>query len=186
MPIIPTGSSNPVAVAGGYANLPTASNVLGGPYNGYSPQQTLSNYKGSDSAMVRRILRVGWNTQNASGTVNGRQRVITPFRAVNNAGDFLARRSYICGGPTPNTLYHGGVSVKGRFGSLISRCDGTGVPAASANGRFVADSSDYTTFRKQMAMNHNYNDVKNGGDKNNGSYVARMAVNNSRFGIPGR
>jgi hypothetical protein len=37
-----------------------------------------------------------------------------------------------------------------------------------------------------MAMNHNYNDVKNGGDKNNGSYVARMAVNNSRFGIPGR
>ena len=42
--------------------------------------------------------------------------------------------------------------------------------------RYVPDSSDYIKFRKQRAVNVNYNDMKNGGDQSNGSYVAFKMV----------
>jgi hypothetical protein len=151
-----------------------SSSVLGGPFNGYSPKQTITNYKDSNQVMIRRILRNSWNTQNAIGVINGKNRVITPFRAVNNLGDFLARQNYVCGGP--NQVNASKPGWKSRIGSIISNCDGTGIPAGSGNMRFVSDSSDYITYKKQMAINKNYNDVKNGGDQSNGSYVALMRV----------
>jgi hypothetical protein len=153
---------------------PTGTGVLNGPFNGYSAPQTLTNFKNAESTMVRRILRDGWNTQYATGKVNGHARVITPFRAVNNSGDFLARQNYVCGGSTPNHLPLAGIVQ--RFGSMIKNCDGTGVPASNCNPRFVADSSDYTTFKKQTAINQNYNDLANGGDEHHASFVSWMAV----------
>lgn len=153
-------------------NTLTNTTNLGGPFNGYSGRQTLGNYQNSESAMSRRILRSAWNTQYANGTVNNYNRVTTPFRAINNSGDFLGRVQYVCGGSNQvNASYPG---WKNRIGSILSRCDGTGVPASVCNTKFVADSSDYITFKKQMAMNKNYNDLKSGGDQSNGSYVAQM------------
>lgn len=151
-------------------NVTTA---LGGPYNGYSPKQTINNYKDSNSVMMRRELRRSWNTQYATGVVEGRSRIITPFRAVTNSGDFLARTNYVCGGPNPSHLSRGGIHQ--RFGSIVSKCDGTGIPASATNGKFVADASDYTKFKRQSAYNKNYNDLSNGG-YNNASYVNLMAV----------
>jgi hypothetical protein len=148
------------------------SSVLGGPFNGYSGKQTVTNYKDSEQTMSRRVLRSAWNTRNASGTINGRSRVITPFRAVNNLGDFLSRTNYVCGGPNQVTNHKPGM----RIGSIISACDATGVEGYSGNPKFVPDSSDYIRFKKQQAMNRNYNDSKNGGDESNGSYVALMRV----------
>ena len=135
------------------------SSVLGGPFNGYSGKPTMTNYKGSEQAMTRRVLRSAWNTQYATGVVNGQNRVITPFRAVNNLGDFLSRTNYVCGGP--NQVNASKPGWKGRIGSIISNCDSTGVEASSGNHRFVSDSSDYIRYKKQRAMNHNYNDSKN-------------------------
>ncbi len=135
------------------------SSVLGGPFNGYSGKQTMTNYKGSEQAMTRRVLRSAWNTQYATGVVNGQNRVITPFRAVNNLGDFLSRTNYVCGGP--NQVNASKPGWKGRIGSIISNCDTTGVEASSGNHRFVSDSSDYIRYKKQRAMNRNYNDSKN-------------------------
>jgi hypothetical protein len=135
------------------------SSVLGGPFNGYSGKQTMTNYKGSEQAMTRRVLRSAWNTQYATGVVNGQNRVITPFRAVNNLGDFLSRTNYVCGGP--NQVNASKPGWKGRIGSIISNCDSTGVEASSGNHRFVSDSSDYIRYKKQRAMNRNYNDSKN-------------------------
>ena len=151
-----------------------STDVLGGPYNGYSPVQTINNYKDGEQTTIRSILRKSWNGQNASGTVNGHKRVITPFRAVNNLGDFLARQNYVCGGP--NQVNADRPGWKSRIGSIISRCDETGVPAGSGNMRFVSDSSDYITYKKQRAIVSNYNDSKNGGDNSNGSYVALFRV----------
>jgi hypothetical protein len=154
-------------------NTLTNTSNLGGPFNGYSGRQTLGNYQNSESAMSRRILRSAWNTQYATGQVNNYKRVTTPFRAVNNSGDFLGRVQYVCGGSNQvNATYPG---WKNRIGSILSRCDGTGVPASVCNTKFVADSSDYITFKKQMAMNKSYNDLKSGGDKSHGSYVNKMA-----------
>ena len=147
----------------------------GGPYQGYSPKQTTLNYKDGSQAAVRSILRNGWNTAFASGTYNGKSRVITPFRAVNNSGDFLARTNYKCGGPTGmSTCSIGWAGSKIYLGSLVNNCDDSGVPGASGNVKYVYDSSDYITFRRQQAINRNYNDLKNGGDQSNGSYVSRM------------
>ena len=127
--------------------------------NGISPKQTLTNYKDGEQSLDRGVLRRGWNQLNASGTINGYKRVITPFRAVNNLGDFLARPNYVCGGP--NQVNASKPGWKGHIGSIISQCDATGVEGASCNPRFVSDSSDYVRFRKLRAMNKNYNDAKN-------------------------
>ncbi len=125
---------------------------------GISAKQTLTNYKTGEQSLDRGVLRRGWNQLNAIGTINGYKRVITPFRAVNNLGDFLARPNYVCGGP--NQVNASKPGWKGHIGSIISQCDNTGVEGASCNPRFVADSSDYVRFRKLRAMNKNYNDIK--------------------------
>ena len=89
-------------------------------------------------------------------------------------GDFLGRVNYSCGGPNPEN------ASKPGYGRLIrsvpQQCDSTGIPPTTCNPRFVPDSSDYIRYRKQRAMNQNYNDLKNGGDRNNGDYVPLMHV----------
>ena len=122
-----------------------STSVLGGPYNGHSSKQTVSSKRDSESALTRKVLRSSWNTPYATGTVEGEKRVTTPFRAVNNLGDFLGRKNYSCGGPKQMTF----------------TCDSTNIPASSTNVKFVSDSSDYIRFRKQQAMNLNYNDSAN-------------------------
>jgi len=149
-------------------------NNLGGGFKGISPKQTINNYKDSNQVMTRRILTNSWNGAYASGTVNGRNRIITPFRAVNNSGDFLSRPNYICGGP--NQVNADKPGMKSRIGSIISSCDGTGIPSSTCNVKFVPDSSDYITYKKQRAIGQTYNDNKFGGDQNNASYVPLMAV----------
>ena len=148
------------------------SNILGGPFTGFSPQQTVLNYKDGAQTSTRSILRNAWNTSYAKGTYNGHKRKIGPFRAINNAGDFLSRQNYKCGGPTGMSKSSIGWSgSKIYLGSQINNCDSTGVPASATNVKYVYDSSDFVTFRRQQAINSNYNDLKNGGDDHNASYV---------------
>lgn len=150
------------------------SSLGGGPYQGYSPQQTITNYKDSEQTMIRGVLRRSWNNTNVNGNINGNKRIITPFRAVNNLGDYLGRQNYVCGGS--NQVNANKPGWKGHIGSILSACDNTGVAASVTNNRFVPDSSDYITFKKQRAISQNYNDLGYGGDQNNASYVNRMAV----------
>ena len=80
---------------------------LGGGYNGYSPALLGGGVGthgsggmegGNERSMDRLLLRQAWNGQYASGVVNGRKPVTTPFRRVNNAGDYLGRQNYVSGG----------------------------------------------------------------------------------------
>ena len=64
-----------------------------------TPKAVNTSIRDGDMSASRGILRRAWNQENAVGTINGQNRVITPFRAVNNLGDFLARKNYVCGGP---------------------------------------------------------------------------------------
>ena len=59
---------------------------------------------GSAREQMRFTLRQAWNGQAATGTVNGRKVAITPFRAVNNAGDLLNRVDYTSGGSNQVTF----------------------------------------------------------------------------------
>jgi len=150
------------------------SNLGGGPFNGYSPVQTLTNVKDGESTMSRRVLRDVWNSRYVSGPINGYKRAITPFRAVENLGDYLVRQNYSCGGPNPQSAKKFGY---GRLiGSVPQNCDATGIPPSTCNPRFVPDSSDYVRYRRLRAINQTYNDLSNGGDASNGSYVPLMRV----------
>ena len=146
---------------------------LGGGPNGIAPKQTILNFKDGEQSMIRSQLRRAWNTSYATGKVNGKSRVITPFRAVNNSGDFLARQDYVCNGPSPNHLHRGG--IRHRFGSILSQCDGSGVEASNTNVKYVPDSSEYIRYKKQNAFNQNYNDYSFGG-YNNSAYTFLMLV----------
>ena len=147
---------------------------LGGGITGISPKQSITNYKSSDQVMSRRTVVKSWNTAYATGTVNNKNRVTTPFRAVENSGDFLGRICYSSGGPNPTNATRPG--YKSIIGSVLNNADNTGIPASSTNTRFVADSSDYVKFKKNRAINLMFNDYKFGGDKNHATYVPRMAV----------
>ena len=148
-------------------------NLGGGPYNGWSPIQTIGNEKSSEQVMGRRVVVKSWNTNYTTGKFNGKSRIVTPFRAVNNLGDFLQRKNYICGGS--NQVNADKPGWKSHIGSIISQCDGTGVPSSTCNVKYVPDSSDYIKYKKLQAQNRNYNDLKNGGYQNS-SYVNLMAV----------
>jgi len=143
---------------------------LGRGMKGVSTVQTTTSYKDSEEATTRGILRRAWNTPYATGEFNGQKRAIGSFRAVNNLGDFLNRQNYSCGGP--NTVKSSrNASVKGNGGSVPQDCYGSLIPPSSCNTKFVPDSSDYIKYKKQMAMNRNYNDSSAGGDKSNASFV---------------
>jgi len=147
---------------------------LGGGIQGISPKQTITNYKGSDQVMSRKTVVKSWNTAYATGTVNDKNRITTPFRAVENSGDFLGRITYSSGGPNPTRASRPG--YKSIIGSVLNNADNTGIPASSTNTRFVADSSDYVKFKKNRAINQLFNDKTFGGDQSHATYVPRMAV----------
>jgi len=154
-------------------NVPP-SNLGGGKFQGFSPDQFANNARGGNDAISRKVIRNAWNNPYAVGTVNNVPRAIGPFRAVTNRGDFLSRVNYSCGGPNPVTLDR--YKRKNNVGSVPSHCDGTNIPASTCNPKFVPDSSDYIRYKRIRSANLTYNDVKFGGDDHNASYVPLMYV----------
>ncbi len=131
---------------------------------------------GSAHAVSRAHIKRGWNGMQASQTVAGnRPRIITPFRAVNNAGDYLSRQNYVCGGSNQvgSALHRG---LRHIAGNIISSCDGTNVAASVTNNKWVYDSSDYIKYKRLQAYSKNFNDSTSGGNAHNGSYVDLMRV----------
>ena len=146
---------------------------LGGGIQGMSPSQTNTSKRDSSDVTARKVIVKSWNNPYAVGTVNGYGRAVSEFKAVTNIGDFLSRKNYTCGNiPTP--IQPNNVAWRSRIGSVIKKCDNTGIPSSNANTKFVPDSSDYIKYKKHRAMASTYNDVKFGGDKNNASQTATV------------
>jgi hypothetical protein len=150
---------------------------VGSNVRGYIPQPLLLTDT-TTIAQNRFSLREAWNTTYPLVLINANQRrIVTPFRAVNNAGDLLCRQTYSCGGPCQTPQSRPGLyGLKSKFGSISYKCDGTGVPPSSCNGKYVYDGSDYTTYRKQKAIVETYNAVSNGGNRYSGSQSAYRAI----------
>ena len=185
----------------GYSNPIGGSNVAfsifarsikspGGAIQGWMPQQTQNVDKTyPEFEQIRWTLKEAWNTKyRGQLRRNGlKQSITTPFRAVNNAGDLLSRDNYSCGGtcqtPQSRPGLHG---LRTHFGSVQSSCIPSAtysslqllnnVPAAACNVKYVYDSSDYTTYLNQRAVNKNYNDYSYGGDDSNSSQSAQRAI----------
>ena len=153
--------------------------VLGGGIIGFMPRNIQKVDKDAeDFENVRYTLREAWNTSYKQQLRASNLKLAqTPFRTVNNSGDLLSRQNYSCGGPTQTFQNRPGLfGLKGHFGSIRSKCDGTNVPPATCNTKYVYDSSNYTTFLKQQAIQRNYNDLSYGGDEHNSTQVALKAI----------
>jgi len=140
--------------------------VQGGGIQGLMPRQVLrSNRNFNNYKHSREILTRAWNTSFPSQLKGADAKMAqTPFRAVQNAGDLLSRQHYSCGGSSQTPGSRPGMPGLGiRFGSIKSNCDGSNIPPASCNTKFVFDSSDYVTYLKRRASNRNYNDITGGG-----------------------
>jgi len=139
---------------------------LGGGFKGFMPQSDVTNYHDNDFSQTRFTLREAWNTTKYSGQDGlENKRIITPFRAVNNAGDVLSRKNYSCGGSCQTFQSRPGLNgLRQRFGAIQNICDETLIPPAACNVKYVYDSSDYITYMRQKAINKNYNDRSFGGN----------------------
>ena len=148
---------------------------LGGGLPGLMPQPTIDHDNSDQFARTRFMLRDAWNTSSYSGSSN-KKRIITPFRAVNNAGDLLSRENYSCGGTCQS--YQSRPNLKGlkqRLGSTSVSCRPSvlwsaiqvdpEIPSSTCNVKFVYDGSDYIRFKKDQAVNKNYNDRSFGGNE---------------------
>lgn len=127
---------------------------------------------GNNRAMNRFVLRKAWNN-NLIGLdlPDGQKTSLTPFRRVHNAGDLLNRPDFSTGGPNQvnNVRNQSLGSWKLSAGSVIQKENP--IPASSCNPKYVYDSSNYIRFKKQQALNRNYNDYSFGGS-NNASQVS--------------
>lgn len=61
-------------------------------------------------------------------------------------------------------------------GHVQATNDGTGIPSSTCNVKYVYDGSDYTTFKKNQAINRTYNDYSFGGNASSGSQSAWRRV----------
>ena len=175
------GSNNPIGGSNVAFSI-FAKNVRnpGGAIQGWMPQPTQNVDKTyPEFEQIRWTLKEAWNTTYPSQLRrnNLKKSITTPFRAVNNAGDLLSRENYSCGGGCQSFQSRPGLSgLRQRFGAIQYKCDGTGVPPAACNVKYVYDSSDYTTYMKQKAINYNYNDYSYGGDNSSASQSAWRRV----------
>jgi len=134
---------------------------------GIMPRPTMNQDNTTDFPQTRFLLREAWNTSYIQ-KLGTRKLVATPFRAVNNAGDLLCRKNYSCGGP--NQVPSSRPGLRGlKLGGIHSNCDDTGVAPSACNPNYVYDSSNYTTYLRQRAINKNYNDPSFTGNSGNSS-----------------
>jgi hypothetical protein len=160
--------------------------LLGGGIKGRMPQKILGTDNSNKFARTRFVLRDAWNTTSSTGS-SYEKRIITPFRAINNAGDLLSRQEYSCGGTCQTPQSRPNVKgLKTRFGSISLSCTpsvlysttqvNSSVPASACNVKFVYDGSDYTKYLKMKAVNKNYNDLSFGGNDSNAAQSAIRAI----------
>ena len=184
------GFQNPISGSGGMSSIYVIDkNSSGGAIKGYMPQtiiKTDKDYK--EFEQIRFTLKEAWNTTYPSQLKRSNKKaIITPFRAVNNAGDLLSREYYSCGGSCQSFQSRPGMfGLKQRFGANQNSCVpgvvystyqlDTSIPASACNVKWVYDSSDYITYLKQKAINKNYNALSYGGNESNGAQSVFRAI----------
>lgn len=158
--------------------------------SGYMPN-TLYNVDKDypEFEQIRFSLKNAWNTTYPSQMAASRVKypICTPFRRVMNAGDLLSREYYSCGGPCQSFQSRPNVKgIRNQLGHIGKSCIpgvvyssnqlDASVPAAACNVKYVYDSSNYTTYLKQKAINKNYNDFSYGGNDYSTSQSAIRAA----------
>ena len=100
-------------------------------FRGIMPKPTRNKDETSDFSQMRTVLRESWNTS-YQRQLGGLKRVLTPFRAVNNAGDILCRQNYSCGGP--NSGYQSRAGLRGSLRSYRNHFNSSLTPFVFEKG----------------------------------------------------
>jgi len=125
---------------------------------------------GGSRGTDRYILRRGLNNAYPANAI------ITPFRASMNAGDIAGTVNSYPSALTPGSNQVTSSRIATQLHASFGGVNNNGGANYSGNQRYVYDSSDYVRYKKLIAENKTYNDLSFGGDKSNGSYVARRHV----------
>lgn len=129
---------------------------------GISPVANTNSVREGETTSQKAVLTKAFQKANRAGvqTEASRRRSIGGFRFYNNAGDPLSRNNY-SGVENTNQCRNqlgGGVgkmhSPRCRRGR--SQINTSGVETFSGNPRYVYDSSNYMTYKKNRAMNKGY------------------------------
>jgi hypothetical protein len=134
-------------------------------------------------ALKRRILRKAFNSKNVyyDGAVVAKSNMGS-FRSAEHIGDPLSRFYQSCGGCNQVNDVNSRLNLK-EDGVSNASCNVVTngytplqIPLHNGNLRYVRDNSLFTRFKGLAAINNNYDDNSNGGNKSNGAYVALMRV----------
>ena len=144
--------------------------TLGGANKGFQPQLFGQMDGANERSTSRKYLAKAFGNMKNSGLGYSPalypNNILGPFRTAYNAGD-VTTNGY--GATDPKY----GQAANQVGGNNLSRLQGLGDGVSkngnasySGNPRFVHDGSDYTRFKKLMAINKNYNDSAFGGADN--------------------
>lgn len=147
--------------------------TLGGAKKGTQPQLFGAMDGGNERATSRKYLAKAfgnlYNTGLRSSPALYSNNILGPFKTAYNAGD-VTTNGYGATNPiygeASNQVGGNNLSRLQTLGDGVSRNGGA---SYSGNPRFVHDGSDYTRFKKLMAVNKNYNDSGFGGANNSQS-----------------
>lgn len=152
---------------------------LGYGIKGFIPQQIVTTDNSYEDYQQDRFQLVeAWNNTYPSQLKESNvHRAIGPFRAKTNAGDVLSRSNYSSGGSIQTFQSRPGMhGLRTKWGSIQNMNDGTTVPSATCNTKYVYDSSDYARYKKQDAMAKTFNLLSNGGDQSSASQNAWRSI----------
>tara|TARA_B110000305_G_C19320134_1_gene578508 strand:+ start:158 stop:646 length:489 start_codon:yes stop_codon:yes gene_type:complete len=150
-----------------------AQSNLGGGNKGFLPKSFGHMDGGNERAASRKYLAKAFGNMKNTGLGTSpllySRNILGPFKTAYNAGD-VTTNGY--GATDPKY----GLAANQVGGNNLSRLQGlgdgvsrNGIASYSGNPRFVHDGSDYTRFKKLMAVNNNYNDTAFGGANNSQS-----------------
>ena len=178
--LIAPGGTPMGGLLGGGANSTSGSGMEGGQQRGAN---RLFSRRVFNTRSYYRDTSAGAATQSAM-ILNG------GYRSVMNAGDPLWRYNQACGGsdqvagrirnganasargPLAGAAMDSDCGRSTSFGSLVFVTGRDENQLASGNQRYVADSSNFTRFKKTASLNGNYNDNSFGGDLPSNQKVA--------------
>lgn len=154
--------------------------TLGGANKGFQPLMFGHMDGGNERAISRKYLAKAFGNMQNTGLGTSpllySNNILGPFKTAYNAGD-VTTNGYGATDPkygtAPNQVGGNNLSRLQGLGDGVSRNGGA---SYSGNPRFVHDGSDYTRFKKLMAVNKNYNDSAFGGANNSQSQSALKKV----------
>jgi len=140
------------------------------------PLQSFGSSDNSSSvALKRRILKKAFKSNNVrvDGVIVAKSNA-GPFRSSMHVGDPLSRFYQSCGGCNQVSNHD---SISNVSCNVVTKgYTPLQIPLESGNSKYVYDNSLFVRFKGLSAINQNYYDISNGGNKSNGSYVALMSV----------